>query len=279
MHRLNGVIQNPSAAAFDLGDRGLTLGDGLFETIAVFGGKPALLDRHLDRMTAAAAEIRLPVDRDLLEREVAALAGAGGDLVIRLTVTRGAGARGLAIPEGGAATVIASSSPYPSSAMFAPVSLATALVRRNPSSFASRAKTLSYLDNVLAYDAARLAGANDALMLNVSGRVACTSMANLFMVNKNLIVTPPIEEGVLPGVVRALVLELAPSLGLHPSERAMTPEEFAAADATFATNSVRLLTPVNAIDGEEKTGRRLGEAVIQRVAAAVAEACGATLQC
>lgn len=270
MPRLNGA-EVPGVAPFDLADRGLTLGDGLFETIAVFGGKPALLDAHLDRMMKAAAEIRLPLDRAMLEREVAALAAEGGDRVIRLTVTRGAGARGLAIPDDGTATVIASSSAYPAAAMFSPVRLATVAVRRNPTSFTSRAKTLCYLDNVLAYDEAKRAGADDALMLSSSAGVACTSMANLFMVDDKLLVTPPASEGVLPGVVRALALEIASALGLEAMERPIAPDELFGADAVFATNSVRLVMPVTSIDGRTLTSGPL----VQAISAAVAKACGA----
>lgn len=271
MPRLNGAAA-AGVAPFDLADRGLTLGDGLFETIAVFDGRPAALDAHLDRMVQAAAEIRLPVDRGLLETEVAALAGEGGDAVLRLTVTRGAGARGLAIPEGGAPTVIAARAPFPFATLGAPIRLATVSVQRNPTSFASRAKTLSYLDSVLAYDEARRLGADDALMLNIHGRAASTSMANLFALFGRKLATPPVAEGVLPGIVRRLVLELAPALGLTPLERPLTRAELSDADAVFATNSVRLVMPVTALDGDrlaEETG------VIPALAEAVREACGA----
>ncbi|RXF73399.1 aminotransferase class IV, partial [Hansschlegelia zhihuaiae] len=92
MLRLNGRAVEGGLAPFDLSDRGLTLGDGLFETIAVFGGRPALLRAHLDRLCAAAAEIRLPVDRALCEAEILCLAAEEvGDCIVRLTVTRGGG--------------------------------------------------------------------------------------------------------------------------------------------------------------------------------------------
>lgn len=271
MLRLNGApVASP--ALFDLGDRGLTLGDGLFETIAVFGGKPAALGLHLDRLCAAAAEIRLPVDRAMLEAETWAAAAGGDDVVVRLTVTRGSGARGLAIPEGSSPNVLASVSPHPKGALNAPIRLATVSVRRNPTSFASRAKTLSYLDSVLAYDEARRLGADDALMLNVEGRVASTSMANLFALTGEDLVTPPVSEGVLPGIVRRIVLDLAPSLGLRPTERPLDIEEFDRADAAFATNSVRLVMPVTMTEGR----RRGTPDAVARLSAAVSAACGTT---
>lgn len=271
MLRLNGARHEGTSAAFDLTDRGLTLGDGLFETIAVFGGAPAALDAHLDRLCAAAAEIRLPVDRAMLEAEVLAIAGEG-DAVVRLTVTRGAGARGLALPDGAPPTVIVTRSPFPHAALESPIRLATVAVRRNPSSFVSRAKTLSYLDSVLAYDEARRLGADDALMLNTEGRVASTSMANLFAVIGDELVTPPVSEGVLPGIVRAMVLQACEGLGLKAVEHPVARAELERAAAVFATNSVRLVMPVSAIDGAP-CGQC--EGVTDSVAGAIRKACGA----
>lgn len=270
MLRLNGTVVEGGVAPFDLADRGLTLGDGLFETIAVFSGNPAALDAHLDRLCAAAAEIRLPVDRAFCEAEALALAAEAGtgDAVIRLTVTRGAGARGLAIPEDAAPAVIVSSSPYPKGALNAPVRLATVSVCRNPTSYASRAKTLSYLDGVLAFDEAKAAGADDALMLNTAGRVASTSMANLFAAFGDELVTPPVSEGVLPGIVRGMVLESAMKLGLRSIERNLSVEECSAADAIFATNSVRLVMPVAALNGLVSPSNE----IVSRVAAFVSDA-------
>lgn len=273
MRRLNGAVLPPGLAPFDLADRGLTLGDGLFETIAVFGGRPALLDAHLNRMVEAASEIRLPVSHAMLAREVQAVAG-DGDGVIRLTVTRGPGARGLAIPEDAAPAVIASLSPMPKTP--ASIRLATVETRRNPTSFASRAKTLSYIDSVLAFDEARQrrADVDDALMLNTHGRVASTAMMNLFVLHGRELATPPVSEGVLPGCVRKLVLEVARELGMEPVERPVERDELARAHLVFATNSVRLVTPVLSVDSTDLTVA----AVVAEIWKAVAARCGARLR-
>ncbi|MFC3690781.1 aminotransferase class IV [Chenggangzhangella methanolivorans] len=268
MLRLNGApVEGP--ALFDLGDRGLTLGDGLFETIAVFGGRPAALGQHWRRLETAAAEIRLPVDRALFVAEIEALLNAIGrsDAVIRYTVTRGGGARGLAPPADPRPNVVAAASPYPADALYAPVRLATSSVRRNPTSFASRAKTLSYLDSVLAFAEARRAGADDALMLNTDGRVASTAMANLFAVVEGELVTPPVSEGVLPGIVRGVVL----SEDFGAVERPLSQDELAGASAVFSTNSVRLVMPVIELDGRPMPDHP----IFGMVAAAVARICGA----
>ena len=274
MLRLNGVAYPTTVAPFDLADRGLTLGDGLFETIAVFGGRPAALDAHLDRLMAAASELRLPLDRARLHADVLALAGEG-DAVIRLTATRGTGARGLAIPADAAPAIIVTRGAFPKAALFAPLRLAAVAVRRNPTSFAARAKTLAYLDNVMAYDAALAAGADDALMLNTDGRVACTAMANLFAVFGRELVTPPVSDGVLPGIVRRMALDAAETLGLAPTQRSLAPEALRSADAVFATNSVRLVMPVTAIDGVALSDPR---GVVRRMQSVVGQACGAGAQ-
>lgn len=268
MLRLNGVAVE-GAAAFDLSDRGLTLGDGLFETIAVFAGRPAALGQHWRRLDMAAAELGLPVDREMFVAEIEALlAGIGrADAVIRYTVTRGGGARGLAAPADARPNVIASASPYPQDALYAPVRLSTVATRRNPTSFASRAKTLSYLDSVLAFGEARRAGADDALMLNTGGRVASTSMANLFALVDGELATPPVADGVLPGVVRGIVL----SEDFGAVERPISVEELALASAVFATNSVRLVMPVTEIDGRPVPQ----DPLIEMVSAVVARVCGA----
>lgn len=269
MRRLNGILVEGPTAPFDLSDRGLTLGDGLFETIAVFGGKPAALGQHWRRLDAAAAEMGLPVDRETFVAEIEALLADIGraNAVIRYSITRGGGARGLAAPAEPRPTVIATASPFPEDALFAPVKLVTVATRRNPTSFVSRAKTLSYLDSVLAFDEARRAGADDALMLNTDGRVASTAMANLFALVDGDLVTPPLSDGVLPGIVRGIVL----CEGFGAVERSLSVEELASASAVFATNSVRLVMPVTEIDGRAVPG----DPVIDMVSAAVARVCGA----
>ena len=125
----------------------------------------------------------------------------------------------------------------------------------------------------MAFDEARTAGADDALMLNVAGRVGSTAMANLFAILGDELVTPPLSEGVLPGIIRAAALELAPTVGLEPVERPLTVDELMRADAAFATNSVRLVMQVKAVDGAEISGA--AEPLIRRLASAVAEVCGA----
>ncbi len=154
-------------APFDLSDRGFTLGDGLFETMPVSAGVVFRLGAHLDRLADGLAVLGFDVPRERLEADVAAMAArapAGGG-VIRLTVTRVAGARGLAPPADPVPTVVVSLAPFNPALVGEATTLATVSVRRNAGSPVSRLKALPYLDNVLALREAVAAGARDALML------------------------------------------------------------------------------------------------------------------
>jgi len=193
--------------------------------------------------------------------------------VIRLTVTRGAGARGLAPPADPVPTVVVSLAPFDPALVGAPTTLATVDVRRNAGSPVSRLKALPYLDNVLALKEATGRGARDALILDTAGRVACSSVANVFRLAGDRLETPT-TDAVLPGVTRALVLALAPSLGLVPVERDLSRDDLLAADAVFLTNSVRLLQPVTALDGTVFPPDPRPAAILTALRATVTAECG-----
>ena len=129
------------------------------------------------------------------------------------------------------------------------VRLATARIRRTPYSPTSRYKTLAYLDNVLALQEALDHGADDALLLAAGGQVACTSAGNIFVIQGQSLLTPPLDDGVLPGITRAIVLNvLAPELGLIPQEVSLSTGSLFQADGVFLTNSVALVTHVVELD-------------------------------
>jgi branched-chain amino acid aminotransferase/4-amino-4-deoxychorismate lyase len=184
-------------------DRGLTLGDGLFETILSRDGDLVLLDEHLERMARGCEALGLPpLERPRARRlcEEAA-GGVRGRAAVRLTLTAGSGGRGLDRLEAPYPRLFATAAPAPRPET--PATLVTATVRRNEGSPASRLKTLSYLDNVLAREEARAAGADEALMLNNAGFVACAGAANVFWLEGERLVTPALSCGVLEGIMRA----------------------------------------------------------------------------
>lgn len=256
---LNSRLADAAQAQIPVWDRGLLLGDGLFETMAVFGGQVFDLDAHLERLTSGLALLRFAGSVDLIKlraaaTEYAATAGMA-QAVLRLTVTRGAGPRGLLPPETPEPTVLMTLSPMPPLTQ-EPLSLHAATVtRRNEFSALSRVKALPYLDNVLALREAREQGADEALLLNTRGTVACAAAANIFAIRSSRLETPPVSDGALPGTMRTRVLALAPKLGLTPVETSLSPGDLAAADEVFLTNSIRRLMPVRTCNGKPVGGR------------------------
>lgn len=250
---LDGRIVAPEEAHISIADRGLLLGDGVFETIAVHNGWAFALDAHLERLAAGLAvlgfaqAVDIPKLRANLENFVAA---ADTDrAVLRVTVTRGAGPRGLAPPETPCPVVFMTLSPMPPGCE-RPLSLHVATAtRRNERSVLSRVKALPYLDNVLALSEARAHGTDDALILNTRGTIACAAAANVFVVRRGHLETPPLGDGALPGTLRALVLSLAAKAGMLPVEISLAVEDLGQADAVFLTNSISRIRTVGACGG------------------------------
>jgi branched-chain amino acid aminotransferase len=196
--------------------------------------------------------------------------------ILRTTVTRGVSGRGLWPRAPSTPTVIVSAIPWNAELCGQPARLVTSAILRNPSSPASRLKTLSYLDNVLAARAAAERECDDALFLNPAGRIASTTIANVFAVHGNRIATPQARDGAMPGVMRRIVLEGARRLGFDAAEGAIEPADLRTADAVFITNSVRFLRPVVSLDGHpiSTAGAPILVAIANAVAGEVRRECG-----
>ncbi len=248
MFWFDGALHESSIAPVDLTDRGLTLGDGFFDTSLARNGRSFLRKAHLDRFFASAEMLAIPCDSAVVAQALDALASAIGDGIVRLTLTRGGGARGLGLPEHPKPFLFGAAVPASPAMAFPVLNVATSPIRRNETSPAARLKALPYLDAILALRAAAASGADDVLFENMAGHVACLSVANIFAISGRALVTPPLSDGVLAGTIRALILGKAKAVGLIPEERSLTRAELFRADAVFATNSVRLLAPCRAID-------------------------------
>lgn len=250
-------------------DRGFTLGDGLFETVLASRGELVRLEAHLDRLTAGCAALGLPApDRAEAARQMRkALTDAGlGErrAAVRLTLTAGSGGRGLDRPAQLkprlAVTAAASARPE------TPARLITVTVRRNDQSPAARLKTLSYLDNVLARAEARAAGADEAVMLNTRGELACAAAANLFWIADGRLFTPALDCGVLAGVTRGWILAQAAKLGVEAGEIRAAPEMLQTAEAVFVTNALLGVRAVAEVDGRAFGSHRLAERLARDLA-------------
>lgn len=244
---LNNVPVTSELVPFDLSDRGLLLGDGVFTTALVLGGRVVCLDAHLERLLHACKVLEIDIAPAMLSDAFRLAASAVRLGSVRVTVTRGSGPRGL-VPSGPfKSTVLASSTEMAPTGMFSQLSLRPSSIRRNDTSPTSQLKTLAYLDAIMAAKEAREAGFDEPLMLNTQNRIACTGTGNVFVLRGRRLSTPPASEGLLPGITRALLMRVAPMRGLEVAEEQLTLEDLAAADAVLVTNCLRLLAPVTAI--------------------------------
>lgn len=260
---LNGRLVEAGAPALRLDERGFTLGDGLFETLAVRDGRPQHLEPHLLRLAEGAALLRLPLPpRERLEQALRETLRAN-DLtagVLRLTLTRGHSRRGIEPEPGAEPTLAVTAAPPPPPPPPARLIVAGGM-RRDEGSPLSRVKALAYLPSVLARLEARAAGADEALLPNTAGRIASATVANVFLLAGGRVVTPPLSDGPLPGIARGVIL----AAGLAeeaPLEAALLAE----AEALVLTNSLSL-RPASAL-----AGRPLDLAAGQALAARFAEA-------
>lgn len=238
------------SAVLPLSDRGLLLGDGLFETLPVLGGHPLWWHEHRNRLLAGAEQIGLTLNVARLDEAVTLLAhhSERENAILRLTVTRGGGGRGLLPPETAEPTLFGTLSPLPQGLAFADTSLILSTIRRNKTSPTTSLKSLNYLDNIMATREAATRGADDALFLNTGGMVTSSTICNLFAIFGDKIVTPPVSDGLLPGIVRAQLLTLLPQWGFEAREESLTYAQLKKADGLFLTNSLRFIRAVKRLD-------------------------------
>ncbi len=247
----NGELRDADDPAISPHDRGFLLGDGLFETIFYRAGALILGQAHLARLRAGSEMLGIPLphsDRDLENAclDVAQGRQSSEDLAIRITLSRGPGGRGVALPLTPEPTCLITAGGTPDYTK--PFRLKTASIRRNTTSPLSRLKSLNYLDNILARRQAMAEGYDDALILNTEQRVACTSIANIWLVEGNHIITPPAADGVLEGTVRGKLIELLASGPVQVDTESFNLTRLKSADACFLTNSLMGVLPISAID-------------------------------
>ncbi|MEM1104578.1 MAG: aminotransferase class IV [Pseudomonadota bacterium] len=250
---MNGAFVPLADAVIGVRDRGFLLGDGLFETLLWVDGRLVDFSAHFERMRDGASYLRLkiPASSEAIEaacRETASTnSGPTGRAAVRITLSRGEGARGLSPPEDAAPLLLVVANPV-GEAPFDPVDASIVSIQRHPGAPSARFKTLSYVDNIAALQEARGGGFDEALLLNPRGGLACASAANLFTLSDNVMATPRVEDGAMPGVVRRRLLEIARGMGVETRETQLTPEEARAAFC-FLTNSLIGLRPIASIDG------------------------------
>ncbi len=250
---LNGQFVPEAQAVVSVNDRGFLLGDGLFETMRVAGGRPFRFAQHLERLARGAdfLKIKLPFTPRQLESFAAQLIKRNQmpEAVLRLTLTRGPGGRGYAPAGKSRATVAMSLHPVPRPANPAGCRLVTSSFRVPADSPFSAYKTTSKILHVMARAEAVERGADEALLLDPAGEVAETAGGNIFWVRHRKICTVPAAGGILPGVTRAVILEICRSLGLDTCQRAIKHAALKRCRGIFVTQSVWGVVPVVKFDG------------------------------
>lgn len=250
---LNGKFLPEAEAVVPVSDRGFLYGDGLFETMRVVNGKPFRLAQHLERLSRGAdfLKIKLPFAPKELEKFTAQLIAQNQmpDAILRVTLTRGPGARGYTPGAEGVPTLVMTLHAAPMLGNSAGWKLVTSSFRVAADDSLASFKTTSKLLHVMARAGAAEQGADEALLLNTNGEVAETASGNLFWVRDETICTPPLGPGALPGITRAVVLEICQSLGLETGQCVVKPEVLHAAQGIFVTQSAFGIVPVMAFDG------------------------------
>jgi len=260
---LNGSLMPRSQARISALDYGFLYGFGLFETMRAYEGQVFRLDSHLSRLARSAEALGLPIGTlDLKDAVMDTIrANQLSDARIRISVSIGEGSMA---PDPGTCrqpTVLILAGdyrPHPEQVYKKGFRAVVSSIRRNSQSPLSRLKSANYLESMLARQEARAAGVDEALCLNEKGLLAEASMSNVFLVNDGILRTPGAKCGILPGITREVVLELASHLGISTSEQDIRLDELSRAQEAFLTNSLIEIMPLTEIDGKPVGSGRPG---------------------
>lgn len=253
---INGQYFPKEEAKISVYDHGLLYGDGVFEGMRVYGGKVFRLKEHLDRLYESARSILLtiPIQPEELATAVNQTVARNQlpDAYIRLVVTRGAGSLGLdpaKTSDPQVIIIVDHITLYPKELYENGLEIVTAAtIRNHPAALSPRIKSLNYLNNIMAKIEGKLAGCAEALMLNHRGEVAECTGDNIFIVRRGRLITPPIDAGILEGITRNALIELAESVGMEVLELAFTRHDIYVADECFLTGSAAEVIPVIKLD-------------------------------
>ena len=256
---INGTLYNKEDAKVSVYDHGFLYGDGVFEGMRSYGGSVFRMKEHLDRLWESAEKIQLeiPMSKEQMADSVNATLAANEieDGYIRLVVSRGEGTLGLdpnKCPMPNIIIITDLITLYPDEFYQNGLEIITAkTIRNHPGALDPRIKSLNYLNNILAKIEGLAAGCVETLMLNHQGEVAECTGDNIFIVQDGRLLTPPVEAGVLEGITRGAVMELAAEDGVEVVETTMTLEDVYAAEEVFLTGSAAEIVPVIKVDGNQ----------------------------
>ena len=253
---IDGEFLPKAEAKVSVFDHGLLYGDGVFEGIRSYNGRVFKLDEHLERLYDSAKSIMLqiPIPIETMKETVLETLRRNNlrEAYIRLVVTRGVGDLGLdpdKCPKPSIIIIADKITLYPQKFYEDGLEIVTVSVRRNyAEAINPRIKSLNYLNNILAKIEGKQSGAEEVLMLNAEGYVVECSGDNIFWVKNDILVTPPVHMGILEGVTRNSVIDLARDAGMQVEERVFTRHDLYIADECFLTGTAAEVIPVVKID-------------------------------
>ena len=254
---LNGQLVPEERAVVSVFDRGFLYGDGLFETLRIFRGQPFRWEQHLERVQRGAdfLKIKLPFTPEALRRFAEELIAKNNlpDALLRLTLSRGVGVRGYSLKGAESPTVVMSLHPAPVLDANHPPprwKLIASSHRLPANEPLAQFKTCNKLAQILARAEADDAGADEALLLNTDGFVVEGASSNLFWIEGGAVCTPPLAAGILPGVTRAVVLEICQQLGLRTRDANINVNKLKCTDGILVSLSSFGVVEIASLDGE-----------------------------
>lgn len=268
---INGQLFDKEDAKISVYDHGLLYGDGVFEGMRTYSGRVFKLAEHLDRLyeSAQAIGLKIPIDKAAMSQEVHRTLEVNklSDAYIRLVVTRGSGSLGLDPNRCSNPQVIIITDHialYPPERYRDGMEIVTAATMRNHSAALSpRIKSLNYLNNILAKMEGLRAGCDEALMLNHKGEVAECTGDNIFIVKHGTLITPPSDAGILEGITRNTVIELAAQEKIPLAEKTLVRHDIYVADECFLTGSAAEVISVTKVDGRTIGQGKPGEITLR----------------
>lgn len=254
---INGEYFSRENAKVSVYDHGLLYGDGVFEGMRIYSGKVFAQEDHLIRLYESARAIALPIPIGIDEMRTALVETVGKNGLeegyVRLLVTRGGNQLGLdpfRCEDPQVIIIVDSISLYPEKYYAEGLDLVTAsTIRNHPAALSPRIKSLNYLNNIMAKIEAIRAGCVEAVMLNHKGEVAECTGDNIFIVRRGRLLTPPVHAGILEGITRNTVMELARGEGLEVAEETLTRHDLFIAEECFLTGSAAEVIPAVKLDG------------------------------
>ena len=277
---VDGQIVPADEARVSVLDNGFTFGDGVYETLRTYAGRPFRLDRHLERLRGSAARLGIALalgDGELTRRLEALLARAANpESYIRLIVTRGVGDISYNFDRVKGPTVVMAVKPfpaYPEHHFRDGVDAIVSSIRRNhPQALDPAIKSCNLLNNILAVREAQARGVGEAILLNQAGDVAEGASTNVFAVRAGALVTPPLDAGILAGITRDVVIEMGRRRGLDVREERLALSALLGAEEAFLTSTTRELAPIRSVDGRPIGSGRPGPTTLALLSAFRAEA-------